>query len=653
MNVGRLALLGGVLAFVAGILAMVDPALLSLVNSRYLVWAIGAIVLLQALRVLNTHRHRDRSESLSIEPELPLAMPPPGDNFEQELTPFLDTQRFYTYEARIQSGLRQAAQTVLTQFGGHPESRTTEQLAAGTWTDDPYAAAFLDGERDPDVSLRTQLRRLISKNDTFERNVRHTVDAIAAIAGVPRSQNEDVNGSDAAVAPTTPSRQTTTRFSTIRVAPNTERTDRDPGLRATRSTGHWHGVGIVALIGIGLGIIIEQPAVVLAGVVGIGYAAYAHAGAFSPGSASIERSVSDDAPAPGEEVTITVTVRNNSDRVLPDLRIIDGVPEVLAVTRGTPRHGTALRPGEETTFSYAVTARRGVHSFSPALLLARDVAGATEQEWLILAATTLTCVPPLQPLVVPVPLREHATQNVGRVETSSGGHGIEFFATREYRTGDPLNRIDWNRRARTGELSTIEFREERAATVVIVIDAREPAYVAPRAGPPHAVDRAVDAAGQLFATLISSGDRVGLAALSAESCWLSPRTGTDHQLAAQELLATNTALSPVPSQSPVVLLRWRRQLRERLPAGTQVLFLTPLCDAYSPRFAREIDEYGYPVTVISLDPTTDRTAGTRFAQVNRRLRIASLRRTGIPVVEWPWDEELDLALARAAEWRSG
>jgi uncharacterized protein (DUF58 family) len=238
---------------------------------------------------------------------------------------------------------------------------------------------------------------------------------------------------------------------------------------------------------------------------------------------------------------------------------------------------------------------------------------------------------------------------VGQVETASGGEGIEFYATRDYRPGDAMSRIDWNRRAKTGELTTVEFREERAATVVIVIDARETAYVSPDSHTPHAVDRIVDTAGQLFTTLTESSDRVGIAAVGSEPCWLAPGSGVDHRVNARELLATHPALTPVPKEDLSAAVGWRKQLRKRLSSGTQVIFLTPLCDEYGSRFARQFDEHGYPVTVISPDPTADRTTSHRLLRVARTHRISALRSTGIPVIDWSWDEPIGVALAHFNE----
>lgn len=653
MNYRRLALGVGIIALGFSLIAIVYPGLVAFSLDRILVSVIGALALIQALRVIQTRRHGELDEAETPDPELPIATPSPGEELESVLKQFLGTRRISYHRTRIREGLQSAAVAVLTQYGAYSEAEAEVAVAAGTWTDDVYAAAFLGDKNTPTPTLRARLRDVVRRESSVQRGVRHTIDEIASMAGVtsrtaertvrsPRRRNTRQANSSTDDSPT--------QFSTA-IDEGNEFDDKTEDIvaRESHSTGHWRGVSVVALVGIGVGILVEQPAVLLAGVVGIGFAAYARSSALPPGSVSIERTLSADQPEPGDDVEVTVTVTNESDRFLPDLRLIDGVPEALAVTNGSPRFGTALRSGESATFTYTITARRGAHTFGPTALVARDLTTAIEQERFLPAETTLICIPPLRTLAEPVPLREQATQYVGRVETPIGGDGIEFYATREYRPGDTMSRIDWNRRARTGELTTVEFREERAATVVIVIDARETAYVSPEPHIPHAVDRSVDAARQLFTTLSDSGDQVGITALSSEPCWLAPDSGVDHRLEARELLATHPALTPVPTESRSAMVRWRKQLRKRLSPGTQVIFLTPLCDEYSGRFARRLDEYGYPVTVISPDPTADRTTSHRLSRVARTLQISALRSRDLPVIDWPGDETVDVALARYNE----
>jgi uncharacterized protein (DUF58 family) len=347
-----------------------------------------------------------------------------------------------------------------------------------------------------------------------------------------------------------------------------------------------------------------------------------------------------------------VSVTNTTDKLLPDVRIIDGVPPALAVDSGIPRLGTTLRPGDRAEFSYTITARRGVHEFEPTHVITRTLTGGIETERLVESDTSLKCVPPLSGLTVPVPLRQTATRFVGRQNVPTTGEGTEFSATREYRPGDPLRRIDWNRFARARELTTVEFREDRAAKVVILIDARSSAYVAPTSGEPHAVERSVDAAGQLYVRLVDAGNRVGLAIAGSESGWLAPGMGSDHRTAARELLAVAPELSPIPPNDRSPTWGWQRTLRERVDPGTQLLYLTPLADEAATRYARRFDEHDLPVTVISPNPTSAALPSHRLAGVVRNLRVSSLRESGIPVVEWPWTESIDATVTRYAARRT-
>jgi uncharacterized repeat protein (TIGR01451 family) len=641
----RVALVGGAVALAVGLAAAAAPGVVPVSVDRLAVTAVGVLALVQAYRVA---RDREPVEEVSTpDPELAFAPPPPGDRLNAALEPFRDGQRGLREASRIREGLYGAAVAVLTRYGAYTEREAERALADGSWTEDVHAAAFLGGDGAPDPPLRATLRDAFGRTSPLQRELRHTVDAVAAAAGVSVAARGDEEPPTEAAGSAEDGAEP--RYSTTPASVGGEAAEGDDDPVDGRETNHWAGVGVVALAGIGVGILVQQPAVLLAGVVGVGYAAYARSGALDPGAVSVDRSLSTTDPDPGDEVEVTVTVRNESDSALADVRVVDGVPDALAVTDGSPRLGTALRGGEAATVSYAVTARRGVHEFGPVAVAARDLPSAAETVRRLPAGGELTCVPALEAVGEPVPLREQATQYVGRVEADSGGAGTEFHATREYRPGDPLNRVDWNRRARTGEFSTVEFREERAATVVVVVDAREAAYVAPDGEPPHAVDRAVDAAGQLFAGVDAAGNRVGLAALSAAPCWLPPGSGPDHRVDARQLLATHRALAARPATSTTAMPGWQRQFRDRLAPSTQVYFVTPLADEYSGRFARRLDEYGHPVTVVSPDATAARTPGHRLARIARRLRVSELRRHGIPVVDWPWADSLAAALARHNE----
>ncbi|ADQ68127.1 hypothetical protein C499_15565 [Halogeometricum borinquense DSM 11551] len=412
-------------------------------------------------------------------------------------------------------------------------------------------------------------------------------------------------------------------------------------------THRWTGIEGAALIAGAAGVVFQQPALLLVAGVGVAYTAYAWFADAPAPALDITRELSNQTPDTGEDVRVTVTVRNVGATPLTDLRLIDGVPPALEVTDGSARIGTALRPGKAATFSYSVEAVRGEHAWDPLHAVVRSPSAETERSEDISPdeTTVLRCTPSLE-ATADLPLRGLTTQYTGRVATNVAGAGLEFYSTREYRRGDPLNRIDWNRRARTGEMATLEFREERAATVVLLIDARSEAYVATDEGEQNAVERSVDAATRAFSSLLDSGDRVGVAALSPHECWLAPTTGSDHRARARELFAANPALAPTPSDDsyfPVVALR---RLRRRLPSDAQVLFFSPLADDFATVAARRLDAHGHLVTVVSPDPTTDDTPGHRLAAIERQNRLAGLRQSGIRAIDWG-EEPLATELARA------
>ncbi len=439
-------------------------------------------------------------------------------------------------------------------------------------------------------------------------------------------------------------------------ASDEEASSDDEGTGATlvsaqdRETYHWRGVAAVALVTGGLGVVSRTPALLLAAVVGVGYLAYARTFSTPAVSLSLSRSVDEADPDPGDEVTVRLSVRNTGDATLADLRIVDGVPEALEVVDGTARLGTSLRPGARATVEYTVVARRGEYEFDPVLVVARDVSGSREREVELDVETVLTCTPSLE-ATADVPLRGLTSRYTGRVETDTGGEGIEFFATREYRRGDSLSRVDWNRLARDGELSTLEFRQERLATVVLFLDLRPAAYVQAGEDGLHAVDKSVDAAGQLFSALLSTGDRVGLAALAPEDVWLPPGTGNDHQARARDILATHPALSPDPPERYFSTQLRIRKLRKRLPSDAQIILLSPMADDDIARHARLFHAHGHLVTVVSPDVTTADTVGHTLAAAERANRLSRLRESGVRVIDWPGDESLAEAIvSTSARW---
>jgi uncharacterized repeat protein (TIGR01451 family) len=452
----------------------------------------------------------------------------------------------------------------------------------------------------------------------------------------------------------------------------------------------------------------------------LGYLAY---GALStvPDVASavhVERTLSTDTPFPGEHVEVTVAVTNESDRSIPDLRVVDAIPGGVKPVSGTPHAVVGLRPGERHEITYDLVAQRGAHEFDAVSLRARSLSAAATSSGRVTPAgdSGLFC----RVHVEDAPVRDQTMRFVGAIPTETGGAGLEFHSTRQYQRGDPMNRIDWRRLAKTGELTTVDYRVEEAARVMIVVDARD--SVAVSCGPEYPSSRELSSyAAELAAgVLLSEGHEVGIgvfgmalpgtrgdgspsvlepssggsfrAHVSAVCSAVAegdpdlattatdrsgrrgegrPGTGDAASARADEGTAAAAAggasrsagasggegasrgtsssrsSSPSPDGGVGGAARSTQRLRAFLDRQTQVLFVTPVLDAFPVDVVRTLSGHGHAVTVVSPDVTDDETLGGRLARVERAERIERLRNTGAHVVDWNLDDPLGLALGPA------
>ena len=414
----------------------------------------------------------------------------------------------------------------------------------------------------------------------------------------------------------------------------------------------WDPGTTVALLAGAVGVLTGNTTTFLAGVVGFAYAAYRYASRVPDLDVTVERDIDERSPLPSREVGVTVTVRNDGEDTLPDLRVVDGVPDELAVVAGSPRHATSLRPGEAASFSYALRARRGSHPFGPTALVARSIAGTSERRLERRVEGSVTC----ETRAEGFPLPAETSSYPGHITTDSGGEGVEFYATREFQPSDPMSRIDWKRFARTRELTTVEFRETRAATVLLVVDSRTAAHVARREGEPDAVALSEYAAERLAAALLRRNDRVGLALFGPAERYLEPGGG-DEQAAR---IRAELGSTPTPEKRIGLFNERRREranesrfdtLRKRMPASAQVVFLSPLADEQAADAAKRFQAYGHATTVVSPDVTDTDTPGGGVERIERNERIAAVRSGGVRVVSWSPDDPIRAAVSAAtARW---
>jgi uncharacterized protein (DUF58 family) len=405
----------------------------------------------------------------------------------------------------------------------------------------------------------------------------------------------------------------------------------------------------------------------VAAVLPLGYLAY---GALSTvpdvaEAVSVERSLSTDTPFPGEHVGVTVTVTNESDTAIPDLRIVDDVPGGVEAVSRSPAAVVGLRPGESHELTYALVAQRGAHEFGSVSLRARSLSAAAVSSASLSPSgdSGLFC----RVHVEDAPVRDQTMQFVGSISTQTGGSGLEFHSTRHYRRGDPMNRIDWRRLAKTGELTTIDYRVQEAARVMVAVDARDD--VAVSGGPEYPSSQELSSYGMDLPGTRgtrspsvlepSSGDTFrahvvavcsAIAGDDADAAVADSR-GTrtpDADDSAQSVSEATQRASPAAADGGTdAATAETARLRASLDKHTQVVFVTPALDDFAVTVTETLEGHGHAVTVVSPDVTGRETLGERLARVERAERIEELRGTGAHVVDWTLEDPLPLALAPA------
>lgn len=429
-------------------------------------------------------------------------------------------------------------------------------------------------------------------------------------------------------------------------------------------------IGLIAAALLGAtGVVFGRPAVILAAGIPLAYFTFASINRLPKApEITVERELSRSVPRPGERVDVTLTVRNETSTVLTDVRIIDAVPAALAVVDGSPRAALSLRPGTEAEREYTVVAMQGSHTFGEPYVRLRTVSGGRRRTMRIHAdgAADFSCY--ISPAL---PLTAGNTFRTGERTTKNAGRGLEFHTLREYRSGDDINRIDWRRYAKTGDLTTVEFTEQRTSTVAVVLDLREEMRVAPHAGHPDGVELTAYAGYALFEKLINAGHRVGTTAVGVDAgllgseiqrlrggwAWVEPGTDSetkarvdtlyDHLFRSDGTGSEHTALTPSSATTGTATdggARVMKRFIERLSSGTSVVLVSAALDDHFLELARQLRIAGHTVTFVSPDVTHSAGTGGVIEAMSRSFRLDRIRTTGATAVDWDPAEPLRTAL---------
>ncbi|MEN3010032.1 MAG: DUF58 domain-containing protein [Candidatus Bipolaricaulaceae bacterium] len=344
----------------------------------------------------------------------------------------------------------------------------------------------------------------------------------------------------------------------------------------------------------------------------------------------------------GDTVAVTVEVRNKGPRTL-EVFLQDEVPSGLEVLEGKTEGTFVVGAGAAAVLSYRVRAARGAYRFA--------CVGAEVREPLGLAPSRAELPCPGQALVLPrverglalEPGARRALPIPGTARSRRGGLGVEFFGVRELRPGDLPRKLAWKAMARLDAPMVVEFVEERATEVALILDTRRRVY----RHRPELFEHAVRAAATLAHHFLRQGHRVGLLQYGTILDWVFPGYGRRH---AERILRELARAQLGDSEVFAELVHLPTRL---FPAGSLLVILSPLALGDEETLG-QLAARGYRVWAIVPEggaPVGGRGREAEWARrivnLERAVLLRRVQRSRATVVVWPVDRPLAAVLRRA------
>ena len=166
-----------ILSVAIGVVMVVDPGFAALFRGHTL--ALFVIGLIMVFLGYARYRRAKTNERPHYEPETPEEYPPiatPGDRFDASW----DHHRFEL-----------AAIKTLARSVGCAESEAEQMLNDGSWTDDPYAAAYFSPYEEPSLLEQTHLWHRIIHGQSKVILRAKAVEEVAALASGESPRGED------------------------------------------------------------------------------------------------------------------------------------------------------------------------------------------------------------------------------------------------------------------------------------------------------------------------------------------------------------------------------------------------------------------------------------------------------------------------------
>ena len=217
---------------------------------------------------------------------------------------------------------------------------------------------------------------------------------------------------------------------------------------------------------------------------------------------AVERNVSSREVEIGDRISVGLKVDNLSKQPIPWVLLEDSIlksviysPHKSLELVGSNIKLYELSVGQSGLLAYDLKAvRRGYFRIGPTLLETGDLLGLNRQHRVVSSADYILVLPKLIP-IQGIELTSRRPLGDLRISDRSMEDPSQMAGVREYRMGDPLNRIHWKATARTGQLHTRVFEPTCMQGAMLLVDMNSDSN--PEEHEPIRTDLAVTAAASI------------------------------------------------------------------------------------------------------------------------------------------------------------
>jgi len=219
------------------------------------------------------------------------------------------------------------------------------------------------------------------------------------------------------------------------------------------------------------------------------------------------RSISATTLRQGEDTDVEVTLTNRRGWPIPWIYLEDLHPKDFPQI-GPNTRLAILMPGRSITLKYTLTCpRRGYHRIGPLLMESGDLFGLQkrfrtgEQQDYVSVLPTVAYIDTFN-------IASRRPQGPARISNRIYEDPTRIAGIREYRQGDPLNRIHWKASARTGDLYTKTHEPSNVVGATLILDLHRDSYKPENAE--ARMELAITTTASIAYLLQMSGEQLGL-----------------------------------------------------------------------------------------------------------------------------------------------